>query len=45
MEIITDKRKLLPMVLNACEGKTSLPDFQRDFVRPLAEIHGEERRA
>jgi hypothetical protein len=34
MEIITDKRKLLPMVLKACEGKICLPDFQRDFVWP-----------
>lgn len=32
MEIITDKRKLVPMVLQACQGKICLPDFQRDFV-------------
>lgn len=38
MEIIPDKPRLMGLVEQAYEGKICLPDFWRDFVRPLDEI-------
>src|SRR5581483_112249 len=32
MDLITDKRKLLPLVEQGFDGTICLPDFQRDFV-------------
>lgn len=38
MEIIPDKRKVVGLVDQACEGKICLPNFQRDFVWTREEV-------
>lgn len=38
MEIILDKRKMVGLVEQACEGHLCLPDFQRDFVWTREEV-------
>src|SRR6266571_4520163 len=38
MEIFPDKRNLVGLVEQACEGKICLPNFQRDFVWTREEV-------
>jgi hypothetical protein len=38
VEIIPDKRKVVGLVEQACEGKICLPNFQRDFVWTREEV-------
>jgi hypothetical protein len=38
MEIFPDKRKIVGLVEQACEGKVCLPNFQRDFVWKREEV-------